>query len=147
MKKRLLIIGFIVLSLIACNKNGKQELSENVLYNEKDKTTINEEEVQKDVFSEFEEELKKSGIKYETVKMAANLIGAQDGMKYKIGDGVIELYRYDIDSDSYKTAEQTQSIYLDGFGSFEAKVKNGIAILIRDLDEEKYTAIINRLIE
>lgn len=48
--------------------------------------------------------------------MLADLIGAKNGIKYKTSKGDIEIYEYDIQSESYKTIVNTGSIELDGIG-------------------------------
>ncbi|MDF2538007.1 MAG: hypothetical protein K0S76_1028 [Herbinix sp.] len=47
-------------------------------------------------------------------QMDASMIGAENGVKYS--DSKIELYEYDINSDSYKTIVKTEKITLEGFG-------------------------------
>ena len=92
---------------------------------------------QSDIFAQFQVALDSAGYTYETVVMGAELVGAEQGMKYKIGEGSIELYRFDEDSESYKKASEDNALTLDGFGAFPATVKNGFAILINDLPDSE----------
>lgn len=92
---------------------------------------------QNDIFAQFQAALDSAGYTYETVVMGAELVGAEQGMKYKIGDGSIELYRFDEDSESYKKAAEDNALTLEGFGAFPATVKNGFAILINDLPDSE----------
>ena len=94
-----------------------------------------------DPFTGFKDELTNRGIEYETVVTAAEMVGAEQGMKFKIGEGTVELYRFDTESDAYTKAEETQSIYLEGFGAFPATVKDGLAMTISDLEEADYMEI------
>lgn len=94
-----------------------------------------------DPFTQFKDELTNRGIDYETVVTAAEMIGAEQGMKFKIGEGTVELYRFDTESDAYTKAEETQSIYLEGFGAFPATVKDSLAMTISDLEEDDYMEI------
>lgn len=59
---------------------------------------------EKTKFEQFEAGLDELGIKYEKVTMGADLVGAQEGVKYKLSDGNVELYKFDTSTDAYKTA-------------------------------------------
>lgn len=102
---------------------------------------------EKDMFTKFEEALTAAGVKYEKVTMGAELVGAEQGIKYKIDNGAIEIYRFDTSKEAYKTAEKTQSLKLEGFGAFQATVKNGAAMIIKDLDEKQYKDIFDSTIK
>ena len=80
------------------------------------------------VFEQFENALIDKNLEYEKVTMAADLVGAEQGIKYKLQDENVEIYRFDPTSDAYLKAKETQSLQLDGFGAFEATVLNGYAI-------------------
>ena len=99
----------------------------------------------KSVFKKFEDELSSRGLKYEMVKMAAEMVGAQEGWKYLIGDGRVEIYKYDKSSDAYKEIERTQTMSLVGIASFPAIVTNGYAMLVEDLDTATYEAILRSM--
>ena len=80
------------------------------------------------VFEQFENALIEKNLTFEKVTMAAELIGAEQGVKYKLQDENVEIYRFDPSSDAYLEAEKTQSLKMEGFGAFEATVVNGYAI-------------------
>lgn len=170
--KMIIYIGLavmMILSFVSCGENNdsnKQEsdLTASVSETEKgteEKTTekasekvtevLTETETEKptesskDVFTQFEETLNSKGIAYEKTEMAAGMIGAESGTKYKIGDGKVELYKFDISTEAYKSAEKTQKIALEGFGEFKATVKNGYALMLENLDEKQYIEIFNSL--
>lgn len=111
-------------------------------------TTQSTTEVQQEtVFDQFEKELVKANINYEKVTMAADLVGAAQGVKYKIDNGAVELYLFDEASDAYKSAEAKQAISLDGFGDMRAKVDNGMALLVSDLDAKTYEDIFESIVK
>ncbi len=91
----------------------------------------------KNVFDVFEDMLNKNGITFEKVQMASSLIGAEQGIKYKIEEGKIELYKFDKSSEAYIKAESNQTIILE-IGTFDAVVENGMAIIITGLEEDIY---------
>ena len=118
MKRKLIVLGLAVMMLAALAGCGS-----------------------KSAFKKFENELSDRGIKYEAVKMAAEMVGAKEGWKYLIGDGRVEIYRYDKNSDNYMMALKNSEIILSGFGRFPAIVANGYAMLIDGLDTATYEAI------
>lgn len=146
-----LLIGTVAAVLTACGAetdNSPQEVTATTEKNgEKSEQgqQAEDQEDTKDAFTQFEDALKEKGIDYEKNVTAAEMIGAEQGMKFKIGDGAVELYRFDTGSDAYTKAEETQSIYLEGFGAFPATVKDGLAMTISDLEEAEYTEIFDNI--
>ncbi len=69
------------------------------------------------------------------------MAGAKTGNKYISENKALEIYQYEKSSDSYKNAEKNQKITVEGFGDFEAIVKNGYALII-DKDYPHYDEII-----
>lgn len=68
-------------------------------------------------------------------KMAADMIGAEEGLKFVTQDCSIEVYKFDIQSEDYKKALANQEFYLEDFDTkYTAIVKNGYGYSI---DEEK----------
>lgn len=59
----------------------------------------------------------------------ASIIGAEEGYGYIVDDCKIEVYKYDVTTDEYKTAEKKQKISLLTT-EYEAVVKNGYAYYI-----------------
>ena len=90
--------------------------------------------VEPTVFEQFENALIEKNLTFEKVTMAADLVGAEQGIKYKLQNENVELYRFDTSSDSYVVAEETQSLKMDGFGSFDATVIDGYAMLSDNLE-------------
>ena len=97
------------------------------------------------VFERFENALQNQGISFDSTQMVADLIGAKQGVKYSIGDGKIELYLFDEESEKYAAALSSQKLTLEGFGDFDAHVASGVAMLIDGLDESTYTAIFEEI--
>lgn len=86
------------------------------------------------VFEQFEESLDKKNITFQKVTMGAELVGAEQGIKYKLQGENVEIYRFDTSSDAYLEAKRTQSLKMEGFGAFEATVVNGYAIVSDNLE-------------
>ena len=101
----------------------------------------------KTVFERFEDALTAKGLSFEKSIMAAQLVGAEAGAKYKIGSGTVELYSFDRTSEAYKAAESKQAVTLDGFGDFPAKVVGGYAMLVDGLDADTYNDVFVVVIE
>lgn len=72
----------------------------------------------------------------EETEMAASMIGAKSGIKYKTDKGSLEFYEFDKTSDAYKKAEADGIITLEGFGDFEIVVNNGFAMMKTEYNEE-----------
>lgn len=116
MKKLALLVLFaVVLTLCACSRPATET-------NETSPATA---------FEKFEKALDGKNITYEKVRMAAEMIGAKEGYKYKTGSGNIEMYEYDKTSSAYQTAEAEQKITSD-YGSYDAIVMNGYALMSDD---------------
>lgn len=84
-------------------------------------------------FEKFEKILTDNGLTIsETTNMAADLLGAKQGKKYKTDGGDFELYKFDTSSDEYKKAESDGVVTLEGFGDFNVTVKDGFALVAND---------------
>lgn len=97
------------------------------------------------IFEQYEAALEAQGISFEKVQMAAEIVGAAEGAKYKIDGGAVELYCFDVDGEAYKTAEDKQALTMQGFGDFPATVENGMALIVSDLESEPYLEIFRSL--
>lgn len=139
MKKFLATVMVLVLSiamLCACNntpastEKPSESASSTVPNKESASSTLpsSESATKPTVFQQFEAALTEKNLTFEKVTMAAELIGAEQGVKYKLQDENVEIYRFDTSSDAYLEAEKTQSLKMEGFGAFEATVVNGYAI-------------------
>lgn len=69
---------------------------------------------EKNMFEKFEQKLGENNIKFDRIKTEASYIGAEEGYRYVIGGDKIEVYRFDVNSEAYKTAVST------GKGKLEA---------------------------
>lgn len=127
----------VVVSLFGCT-SGEKNMST-------DDSTIGD--VKETVFEQFESRLTKEGIRYEKVSMAADLIGAKEGAKYKIGEGSVELYLFDESSDAYVNAEKKQAVTLEDFGDIDAMVADGMALMVSGLDAQLYNEIFKSVIK
>ncbi len=137
MKKYLSLVMIIALvfCLTGCGDkeaDNKKDESSNNTTNET--TDNNQEETNKETeltsINDFESEVQKLGIDYEKTDMVASYINAETGIKLKSGDTKLEIYKFDSSSEAYKKAETNQKVTMEGFGDFEAIVKNGYALMI-----------------
>lgn len=97
------------------------------------------------VFEQYEAGLEAQGISFEKVQMAAEIVGAAEGAKYKIGEGAVELYLFDKAGEAYAAAEEKQALTMEGLGDFPAKVENGMALVVSDLESDPYLEIFHTL--
>lgn len=81
-------------------------------------------------FEQFEKGLNDNNITFEKNVMAAEMVGAVEGYKYKFDDGKFELYRFEDGSDALKQATENKSIHLEGFGSFPVEINNNLAAIV-----------------
>lgn len=81
-------------------------------------------------FEQFEKGLNDKKITFEKNVMAAEMVGAVEGYKYKFVDGKIELYRFEKGSDALKQVTENKSVHLEGFGSFPVEINNNLAAIV-----------------
>lgn len=124
MKKFLIILLLLIVSitLAGCEeeKNSINDINDG-------NTTVEESTY---TLSDFENDVKAKVNDIEKSEVYFQLIGAVDGFKLHSGDSRLEIYKYDKNSSDYKLAEQNQQITMQDFGSFDAIVKNGYALII-----------------
>lgn len=125
-----------VFSITACGNDKKNTTNNN------NDTNTNETNNSLSSINDFETEFQKLNIEYEKTEMAAAFVGAESGVKLTSSDYKLELYSFDKNSEAYKTAEETQQLSMEGFGNFDAIVKNGYAIMI-DNDFPNYDDVMN----
>ena len=154
MKSRIMAAGMslmIILALTGCGSGAGQQATSKAAsvstVAQVQSTQAQSQQQEKDMFTKFEEALTAAGVKYQKVTMGAELVGAEQGIKFKIDNGTVEIYRFDTGKDEYKTAEKTQSLKMEGFGAFQATVKNGAAMIINGLDEKQYKAIFDGVVK
>lgn len=139
MKKISVLLVIFVLSFAITGCGQKAENSTN-----NDNSANNEtvkEEKQLSSIDDFKNEVKELGINFEETKMSAEYINAESGLKLTSDGQKLEVYKFDTNSEHYKTAEENQKVTMDGFGSFDAIVKNGYALMIDD-DFPQYDKVI-----
>lgn len=131
-KIALFTILILILGLCACGtKETSDETSNKPSTNQESNESSNEK--LETIFEQFENELTAHEYTYEKVTMAAEMIGAKRGIKYKFADDVAaELYEFDESSEAYTNAQKSNSITLEDIGSFEATVKCGYALISDD---------------
>jgi len=88
-------------------------------------------------FEQFESGLDKLNIKYEKVNMVAQIIGAEQGIKYKLSDGNVELYKFDKESDDYKKVVKNKAVTVSGLGDFSVELNDNMALVFDDNVKEK----------
>lgn len=89
-------------------------------------------DISADGFQQFKEGLGGAGYTYETVTMAADLIGAERGEKYKFDFGKVELYRFADGAEPLATGE----VVLDGFGALPIYVNGNYGAIIDVTENE-----------
>lgn len=85
-------------------------------------------------FEQFRSSLDDAGYTYEVTTMAAELVGASSGEKYKFDFGTVELYQFDEDSDALAQVEADGGVTLEGFGVFPCELNGNLAALINVTD-------------
>ena len=111
MKKKWIVLiaaSMMAVLLAACGKDGDE--GENTL---------------EDMESWLLEEGVLSG---ERTEADAELMRAEDGVRY--ADSNVEIYEYDINSDTYNDLKSGASVGFDNAGPFSAKAVNGKYVLI-----------------
>ena len=117
----LVIILVISLILTGCGSNN-EELESNEVKESDNQVSY--------TFEDLKTDLMALDSSTEINDKSASLIGAEEGYGYIIGECNIEVYKYDKNSEQYKTAEQNQQISMPSFGmTFKATVKNGYAYI------------------
>lgn len=117
MKKKwimLIAVSMLAVLLAACGKDSKDSADD-----QKDGTTL------EDLESYLLDEGVLSG---EKAEVDAELMRAEDGVKY--ADSNVEIYEYDINSDTYNSLAEGASVGFDNAGPFSAKAVNGKYVLI-----------------
>ena len=126
MKKKwivLIAVSMLAILLAACGKDGDE--GGNTL---------------EDMESWLLEEGVLSG---ERTEADAELMRAEDGVRY--ADSNVEIYEYDINSDTYNNLKSGASVGFDNAGPFSAKAVNGKYVLIAtgEVSEELVDAFKN----
>jgi hypothetical protein len=88
------------------------------------------------IFAKFEDAITTKGYKFEKVLMAAELVGAEEGYKYKLDAGKVEIYIFDTNSEAFKKAAETNKLNLEGFGEFPALIKENFAVITDGVSDD-----------
>lgn len=149
--KKVLIATLALCLLLGCSNQSEESAFERTQTSESEisilENSISESESESavnpyegtatsDIFAVFESGLLSLGIEYERVDMGAEMVGALQGVKYKLPDGNVELYMFDANSDSLKVAAEKQAITLEGFGDFSANINGNYALMIEDVAQK-----------
>ncbi len=139
----LLVIFVLCFAITGCGQNVENNTNND---NSTNNETVKEEKKLSSI-DDFKNEVKKLGIDFEETKMSAEYINAESGLKLTSDGKKLEVYKFDTNSEHYKTAEENQKVTMDGFGSFDAIVKNGYALMIDDNfpQYDKVIEIFNKL--
>ena len=95
-----------------------------------------ESSVEETPFDKFQQGLDNAGYSYEIVPMAAELVGAISGVKYKLDFGTVEVSQFEDGSEALASAVEGGGILLEGFGTFPCDFNGNLAALI-DVTENK----------
>ncbi|NBI68227.1 hypothetical protein D1646_15740 [Pseudoflavonifractor sp. 60] len=87
-------------------------------------------------FERFAAELDDANYSYESVVMAAELVGAKIGMKYKFDFGKVELYQFEDGSEALSKAINDNGLTMEGFGVFPCQFNGNLALLIDVTENE-----------
>lgn len=133
--KKLLTLMFCVslcLGISGCSNNEKDVKS-----SETENKKAESKKVESMSFDRFEKILNENGYTItEKVPMAAQMIGGEEGIKYKTDSEKFELYRFNTSSDAYKKAKENGSLTLEGFGDFPVLVNGEYVLLIDNVDQK-----------
>ena len=145
MKKVLLalLVACVVIGMVGCSPGDNETLNkapEQSVSETPRETTPTPPIVEKNVFVQIEEKLQRSGIKFEKVTMAAEMVGAEAGVKFKTDTGKIEIYRFAKDSEALSQALKNQEVAVEGFGALPAEVFGQYA-MISDMSGEEKTVV------
>lgn len=88
-------------------------------------------------FDQFRALLDDAGYSYETVPMAAELVGASSGLKFKFDFGTLELYQFDDDAAALSKAIEDGGLTLEGFGVFPCEINGNLAALLDVTENEE----------
>ena len=138
MKKVFTTLFIVTISLFMITGCGDKENTNKDVENN-DTPTVNN---SISSINDFVSEVKKLGIEVNETQMLASMVGAESGSKLTIDGKKLEIYHFDTSSDEYIEAEKNQKITLSGYGSYDAIVKNGYALMI-DSSFPEYNSIID----
>ena len=142
--KILLIIGCCALFLTGCG--DKKEASDNTSNTNVSDNSSSNQTKSTYTLEDLKNDLTSVDSNLEVQEKSASLVGATEGYGYIMSGCNVEVYKFDVNSDSYKTAEQNQELNLEAFGTkLKASVKNGYAYYVNE--DENNCSYIEKLFE
>lgn len=145
-KKSILLSATLLFALLlsACGGKGTEPtqkvsdagVSQNIIADTPAPTEDVKDHESTDPFDAFKDKLSQGGFSYETVTMAAELVGAQKGEKYKFSFGSVELYLFEDESEALNAAKENGGLTLEGFGVFPCEFNGNLAMLIDVTESE-----------
>lgn len=127
MKKRLSILLIIMILFIVTGCSSSNNVIKTDSNRKEEKTVKKQDKI---TIDNIESKIRNLGIQIEKTEAYYDMIGAENGFKLNSGDSSIEIYKFDKNSEVYKTALNTQKISMGEDFSFDAVVKNGYAYTI-----------------
>lgn len=130
--KRMIVIVLSLLLLTACGQADPAPAANP----DSDAPSVSTPEETGTPFDRFEAGLDDAGYTYETVSMAAELVGAHMGVKYKFDFGTVELYQFEDGSDALTKAVQDGGLTLEGFGVVRCELNGTLAAIVSVTENE-----------
>lgn len=130
--KRMIVVVLSLLLLTACGQADPAPADNSGT----DAPSVSAPEETSTPFDRFEAGLNDAGYTYETVPMAAELVGAHMGVKYKFDFGTVELYQFEDGSDALAKATQDGGLTLEGFGVVRCELNGDLAAVVSVTENE-----------
>lgn len=130
--KRMIVVALSLLLLTACGQADPAPADNSGT----DAPSVSAPEETGTPFDRFEAGLNDAGYTYETVPMAAELVGAHMGVKYKFDFGTVELYQFEDGSDALAKATQDGGLTLEGFGVVRCELNGDLAAVVSVTENE-----------
>ena len=122
-----LTVSLLVMAACSSSQDSSSQLAESVQQTASQSSTSETDDA---VFEAFAAGLDRLGIEYEEAVMEAEIVGAVQGIRFKLSNGQIELYVFEEGSDALKAATDNKILTLEGFGAFPAKINGKYAMMI-----------------
>lgn len=140
--KRMIVVVLSLLLLTACGQADPAPADNSGT----DAPSVSAPEETSTPFDRFEAGLNDAGYTYETVPMAAELVGAHMGVKYKFDFGTVELYQFEDGSDALAKATQDGGLTLEGFGVVRCELNGDLAAVVSVTEnEDAFLSLFNGL--
>ena len=141
MKKKIIAIfcsALLLIGLVGCSSNNETSKSQN--------NNVESSQSSKNKLDEFKEKLKAEGFEVgENEVVAYDMIGANNGYKFKVDGELVEIYEYDknnLSEDGKVKVQEAENGSID-FGGMNLPVKyNNYLVLVRMDEHRKANEII-----